>query len=310
MQIEGIYRDLTEKIDKTRLLVDASMKEYTSFRAGGKAALLVIPKTMEEFKYAVKTLARFGVEFLVMGNGTNLLVTDEGYEGVILRIGSDLAQIEVMDTQVKAQAGALLTAVANSALENDLIGFEFASGIPGSLGGAAFMNAGAYGGEMSQLVQSVQVLSKDGREEYSLTVEEMNYGYRKSLLMERGDFVTGVTLNLSRGNHETIAQTMKDLTDRRTKKQPLKYPSAGSFFKRPVGHYAGQLIEEANLKGLRVGGARVSPLHAGFIINEKDATAADILDLMKLVQNIVYDRTGVMLEPEVRIIGRQGKEHD
>lgn len=304
MQIEGIYHELTQKIDQSRLLFNASMKEYTSFRVGGKVALLVLPKTMGEFKDAVSTLASLEAEFLVMGNGTNLLVTDDGYSGVILRIGSDLAQIEVMDTRVKAQAGALLTAVANRALENDLTGFEFASGIPGSLGGAVFMNAGAYGGEMSHVVQSVQVLSKDGKEEYSLTNEEMKYGYRKSLLMERGDFVTAVTLKLSQGNHETIAETMRDLTERRTTKQPLKYPSAGSFFKRPVGHYAGQLIEQASLKGLSVGGARVSPLHAGFIINEKDATATDIIDLMKLVQNIVYDRTGVMLEPEVRIIGR------
>lgn len=305
MQIDQVYQELTKQIDQSSLQKNAPMREYTSFRTGGEAALLITPKTVEEVQVAIRFLAQSEMDYMVMGNGSNLLVLDSGYEGAIVRIGSDLAKIEVTGDQVKAEAGALLKEVSAQALSHHLTGFEFASGIPGSIGGAAFMNAGAYGGEMSHVVENLLVLKRDGKEVYQVSGEEMQYGYRQSLLMERGDFVLSVTLGLKKGEYNTIAATIKDLENRRMQKQPLQYPSAGSFFKRPKGYFAGQLIEESNLKGLAVGGARISPLHAGFLINENNATATDIMNLMKLVQTTVYDRTGVMLEPEVRIIGKQ-----
>lgn len=305
MQIEQVYQVLARQIDQSRLQMNAPMREYTSFRAGGEAALLITPKTIEEVQAVIHLLAHSETDYMVMGNGSNLLVLDTGYEGAIVKIGSDLARIEITGNQVKAEAGALLKEVSNQALHHHLSGFEFASGIPGSIGGAAFMNAGAYGGEMSQVVEDLLVLKRDGSELYRVSGEEMQYGYRQSLLMDRGDFILTVTLKLQPGEFDTITTTIEELTRRRTQKQPLQYPSAGSFFKRPKGHYAGQLIEESNLKGLAVGGARISPLHAGFLINENNATATDIINLMKLVQTTVYDRTGVMLEPEVRIIGKQ-----
>lgn len=304
MQIDRIYQELAERITEDRLITDAPMKEFTSFKAGGKVSLLVNPANMESFRFAVEVLSRSKTEYLVMGNGSNLLVRDGGYSGVILRIGADLAHIETKGDCIEAEAGALLSAVADRALEAGLTGLEFASGIPGSLGGAVFMNAGAYGGEMRHVVESVRVLSKDGLTESEIPCEAMEYGYRKSRLMSKGDIAIAATLKLTPGDRETIAANMKDLAERRRQKQPLQYPSAGSFFKRPEGHYAGQLIEEANLKGLAVGGARISPMHAGFLINENEATASDILDLMGLVQAIVQEKTGVRLEPEVRIIGQ------
>lgn len=303
MNIKKVTDELTGRIDKTRLIEQAPMKEYTSFRAGGNAALLVVPESIEELKYALKTLNEADVDYFVMGNGTNLLVKDGGYSGAIVRIGGDLAGVEVSGDRIRAEAGALLSVVAGKALEHRLTGFEFAAGIPGSLGGAVFMNAGAYDGEMSRVVESVLAVARDGSREYTLGNEEMQYGYRSSVLMKNGDLAVRATLKLNHGEYDSIAARMKELSEKRNAKQPLKYPSAGSFFKRPEGCFAGKLIQDANLKGLAVGGARVSPLHAGFIINEGGATAADIINLMKVVQNTVYDKFGIMLEPEVRIIG-------
>ena len=304
MKLDHIYSELLGQMGATRLIKNASMKEYTSFRAGGNAALLAIPASKAELKLVLQTLASSYLDnYFIMGNGTNLLVRDGGYSGAIVKIGGDLADVSVDGERITAEAGALLSVVASKALEHDLTGFEFAEGIPGSLGGATYMNAGAYDGEMCQVVEAVQAMSRDGEQEYTLTLQEMQYGYRNSILMEKGDLVISVVLKLKQGDHEAISSRMNELTTKRNLKQPLQYPSAGSFFKRPIGNYTGKLIQEANLKGLVVGGARVSPLHAGFIINEGGATATDIINLMKIVQNTVYDQSGIMLEPEVRIIG-------
>lgn len=303
MNIDKTYRVLAERINPTKLIKNASMKEHTSFRAGGPVALLVIPGSVEELKFILRTLVAEETDYFIMGNGTNLLVRDEGYNGVIVKIGSDLSRVTVTGEKITAEAGALLSVVSGKALEYSLTGFEFASGIPGSLGGAVFMNAGAYGGEMRQVIERVRVLSRDGKREYGLNAEEMQYGYRKSILMESGDIVLSADIKLTYGQREVIASKMKELASRRNEKQPLKYPSAGSFFKRPVGNFAGKLIQDANLKGKAIGDARVSPLHAGFIINEGNATATDIINLMELVQNTIYRQFGVLLEPEVRIIG-------
>ncbi len=304
-KIDGICSELEGAIGAERLTRNASMKEHSSFRAGGNADLLIIPASLDELRQTLKILSEAKVPHIVIGNGSNLLIRDGGYRGAIVKIGKQLAGIKIDGENIEAEAGALLSGVAAFALEHELTGFEFASGIPGSLGGAVFMNAGAYGGEMKQVVSSVRVISKDGREEKIVSVDEMDYAYRKSALMETGELVLSATIHLSKGKRAEIAATMRELTTKRNEKQPVCFPSAGSFFKRPEGNFAGKLIQEAGLMGARVGGAAVSTLHAGFIINDGGASASDILELMKKVQDEVFSRTGIMLEPEVQIMGEE-----
>ncbi len=305
MNIDLIYRVLLEEMDSRQLIKEAPMHEYTSFKAGGKAALMVIPQDIVQLQFAMNVIAEEKVPYFIMGNGTNLLVRDRGYSGTIVKIGSALSRIQVNGSTIEAEAGALLKDVAEKALQMGLTGFEFASGIPGSIGGAAFMNAGAYDGEMKQVVEKIKVLTKDGSRIYSLTAEEMVYGYRKSILMEKNEIVLSATVRLTAGDRDQIALKMEDLNTRRRQKQPQNYPSAGSFFKRPPGNYAGTLIQASGLKGTSVGGAMVSELHAGFIVNTGGATASDIVALMKLVQDRVFADAGVRLEPEIRIIGEE-----
>ena len=300
-----------------RIIGDADMGKYTSFRAGGKAMALVEVENKEQLKAVLQFADEENIPHILLGNGSNTLFKDGGYEGLVIRLGDCFGYtgIESEDhkkaaldkpgerVQVSCGASMLLSTVAMFMREEGISGMEFASGIPGSIGGAIFMNAGAYGGEMKDIVASVHAVSPDGREEKDFTNEEMDFGYRHSALQENGWIVTDVTFNLTAGNKEEIAAVMKDLNAKRNAKQPVNYPSAGSTFKRPEGYFAGKLIEDAGLKGLTVGGAQVSTLHSGFIINIGGATATDILQLIALVQNTVYDKFGVMLEPEVRIIG-------
>ncbi|MGI6731759.1 MAG: UDP-N-acetylmuramate dehydrogenase [Anaerovoracaceae bacterium] len=303
MDINKVYDELTLQIDKELMILDAPMKDYTSFKAGGKAALLVQPNTIEELQKVVRVLSQGAVNHMVMGNGTNLLIKDSGYSGVIIKLGKTFGAIEVEGDEIKAGAGVLLSEVAKKALDSSLTGFEFAAGIPGSIGGAAFMNAGAYDGEMSQVILSAQVLSKDGSRVYEIEKDEMDLSYRHSIFQENQDIILNVTIKLHPGEKELIREKMQELQARREEKQPLSYPSAGSSFKRPKGHYAGKLIHDSGLRGLSLGGAQVSSLHAGFIINTGDATASDIINLMEVVRNTVFDKFGVMLEPEVKVIG-------
>ncbi len=303
--LKTIYNELKGFMDCESLLCNAPMKHLTSFCAGGNADLLVIPKSQAELSKVMTVLYEGEVNSFIMGNGTNLLVQDGGFRGVIVKIGSNIGEIDVEGERIHVGAGALLSEVSAKALEAGLTGFEFASGIPGSMGGAAYMNAGAYDGDMSDVVEKVKVLCRDGKREYTLSVNDMEYGYRHSLLMNTEDIIVSVSLKLRPGNRAMILSKMQELERRRKDKQPFDYPSAGSFFKRPEGYFAGKLIEEAGMKGARVGGARVSTLHAGFIINEKDATAADILGLMKEIQGLVHEKAGVRLSPEVRIIGEE-----
>lgn len=303
MDIDQIYDELSLQIDKSRMIPDAPMKEYTSFRAGGNAALLVKPENAEELSYALKMLSERGVEHMVMGNGSNLLVKDSGYRGVILRIGEPFQEVNVTGDCMEAGAGVLLSAAARAAQDASLTGFEFASGIPGTVGGAVFMNAGAYDGEISYILESAEILSGDGSRIFTLKKDELELSYRHSLLQRTGDVLLKAVFCLEKGDREKIDARMKELTARRTEKQPLNYPSAGSFFKRPHNHFAGKLIQNAGLQGLTVGGAQVSTLHAGFIINIGEATAANIIDLMEIVRSTVFEEFGVLMEPEVRIIG-------
>lgn len=294
---------LKKETPNSIIIEDAEMKEYTSFKAGGKASLLVVPQSVSELKQTVHLIASREIPFMIMGNGTNLLIRDGGYHGVVIRLSAPLAQINVEGNVVSAGAGASLAVVARTAMEAGLSGLEFASGIPGSLGGGIFMNAGAYGGELKDVTTSVQVLDRKGEHITVLSSDEMMFGYRHSKLMETGGIVLSASFSLKNGEKQQIAATMKEYTDRRNQKQPMDLPSAGSFFKRPEGHFAGKLIQDAGLAGLTVGGAQVSTKHCGFLVNQEDATATDIITLMHLVQATVLDQSGILLEPEVRIIG-------
>ncbi len=280
-----------------------SMAGYTSFQAGGKADLLVTPNSVKELLEILKLLHQEGCPFIILGKGTNLLFLDGGYPGVVVHLGEPFSAITVAENTMTVGAGAALSVVARTAMEHELTGLEFASGIPGSLGGGVFMNAGAYGGEMKDVVVQGEVVSQDGKHTRILTPVEMAYEYRHSSLMESGEIVLSATLQLKPGDREKISAKMKDFNNRRNQKQPMALPSAGSFFKRPQGHFAGKLIQDAGLAGLSYGGAQVSPQHCGFIVNNGGATAADILTLMHMVQGTVLDKFGVFLEPEVRIIG-------
>lgn len=304
MDHKKIREQLTVQIDEGRVIANAPMKEHTSFQAGGCAALLIQPGKREELIYAIDVLRSFGMDYVVMGNGTNLLIRDGGYDGAILKLGKSFSSVQINGDTVEAEAGALLSAVGREVLEASLAGFAFAAGIPGSIGGAVFMNAGAYDGEFSSLVASAEVLSKEGDKIFSLTNEEMKLSYRSSIFHQSGDILLKVKLKLAPGDKEEIKLHMADLAARRREKQPLSLPSAGSTFKRPAGHFAGKLIQDAGLRGLSLGGAQVSPLHAGFVVNNGKATATDILDLMEIVKQTVLDQFGILLEPEVRILGK------
>jgi len=279
------------------------MSQYTSFKAGGKADALIIPGDLNELREALVKLSKSGAGYMVMGNGSNILVSDSGYSGTIVKIGEPFSHITIDGEELTAGGGTLMSSVAKAAMEAGLAGFEFASGIPGSIGGAVFMNAGAYENEMKNIIKYVNMISKDGSREFTMSADEMKFAYRYSILHDTGDIVTSVTLKLDKGSTGEIKEKTRELMELRNKKQPVSLPSAGSFFKRPPGNFAGKLIQDAGLKGLSVGGAKVSELHAGFIVNDKNATATDIIDLMHLVQHTVYDKFGVNLEPEVRIIG-------
>ncbi len=278
------------------------MCRHTSFRTGGKAACLVQIEDVRQLRLLLSYLRKTENQFFILGNGTNLLVSDRGYDGVIIQIGSGMSDIKVEQERICVQAGALLSQTARRAMEEGLAGMEFASGIPGSIGGGIVMNAGAYGGEMRQIVESVTVLNADG-EEMELDCDTMEFGYRTSVIRNRPFIVTQAVLKLVKGEKEEIRIKMEEFAVRRRAKQPLEYPSAGSAFKRPEGYFAGKLIMDSGLRGYRVGGAQVSEKHCGFIINTGNATSEDIAELMTEVQERVKERFGVLLEPEIVRLG-------
>lgn len=279
------------------------MGEYTSMKTGGPAAEMIIPEDGIELQTIIRELSERQTPYVILGNGSNTLVTDAGYSGTVIKMDRGMSGIRAENDRLICGSGALMKDVAAVALENGLTGFEFAAGIPGSIGGAVFMNAGAYDGEMKDIVETVTLLSSDGQEVTTAPAGSMDFGYRHSRVQETGEIVVSVTLKLEKGDRKAISERMEELARRRKEKQPWQYPSAGSFFKRPSGYFAGKLIDDAGLRGMTVGGAQVSEQHCGFIINRDHATTADIIDLMHLVQNTVYDKFGVKLEPEVRIIG-------
>ena len=278
------------------------MRYHTTFRTGGPAKYFYKVSSIEDLIKVLDECNDKKIKYTIIGNGSNLLVSDLGYDGAIIQIYDKFDKISVSGDTIKAEAGALLSKIAAVARDNGLSGMEFASGIPGTLGGAVVMNAGAYGGEMQDLIESVDVLS-DGRVR-RYTCEEMKFGYRKSILTEnKGMVVTGAIIRLIPDNKEEISKRMSELNRQRTLKQPLEYPSAGSTFKRPEGYFAGKLIMDSGLSGYKIGGAMVSPKHCGFVINTGDATSQDIYNLIIEIRDKVYSTYGVSLEPEVRIIG-------
>lgn len=278
------------------------MSRHTTFRIGGPADFYLCPHSTKEVQEIVEICKEENLPYFVLGNGSNLLVSDKGYRGVVIQLWKNFSDITVKDCCIQAKAGALLSKVAAEALEAGLTGMEFASGIPGTIGGAAFMNAGAYGGEMKDIIKSVKVLDTQG-EVRILPKEELKMGYRTSIVKEKGYTVLSVELELAKGNQEEIRNTMEDLKERRTSKQPLEMPSAGSTFKRPEGYFAGKLIMDSGLRGFSVGGAQVSEKHCGFVVNKGGATAMDVLTLIREVQRKVKEQFGVDLETEVRFLG-------
>lgn len=293
---------LFHTIDKEKIYVNEKMEKHTTFRIGGPADYFVMPSDVTDVKAVIELCEQEKVPYYVVGNGSNLLVGDKGFRGVIIQIAGNMNQMQADGEVITAQAGCSLAQIAGKALDEELAGFEFAAGIPGTLGGAVRMNAGAYGGEIKDVLESAVVLTKEGKV-MELSANEMEFGYRTSIIERTGWTILGGKIRLHKGKREEIKAVMDDLREKRVSKQPLEYPSAGSTFKRPKGYFAGKLIQDAGLRGFRVGGACVSEKHSGFVINIDHATADDVVSLMEQVDEKVRAQFGVGLEPEVRRIG-------
>lgn len=299
---QDLYNQLCEIVGSDNVHVDEEMKKHTTFRIGGPADFYVLPHSKDEIGRVVQVCKNTGEPFYVLGNGSNLLVGDKGYRGVIIQIFKNYSDIIIEGTQITAKSGALLSKVAKKALDAGLTGFEFASGIPGTIGGAVVMNAGAYGGEMKDVILSATVMTQEGSIQ-KLSNQELQLGYRTSLVARQNDIVLEVSLELKKGDSDQIRSLMEELKNKRVTKQPLEYPSAGSTFKRPEGYFAGKLIMDAGLRGFSVGDAQVSEKHCGFVINKGNASARDIVALMDEVTGRVKEQFGVTLEPEVKRLG-------
>ena len=296
---------IRENIPEAQIRLDEPMSKHSSFRIGGPADVVVTVCSEEELSNILSLLHSEDVRYMLIGNGSDLLFADEGYRGVIVKLGGDFEHIEVVpscDDEIRVGAARMLSSTANFARDKGLTGLEFASGIPGTFGGALFMNAGAYGGEMKDVVESVSLMKSDGSEVYELSGEEMEFSYRNSVLQHNDDIALFAMVRLHKDDKEAITERMNDLAERRRTKQPVNFPSAGSTFKRPIGGYAAALIEEAGLKGRTVGGAQVSEKHSGFVINIGGATSKDVRELIEIVAQEVEKNSGIKLEPEVRII--------
>lgn len=299
---EELLKSLRGILSEENILIDEPMSRHTTFKTGGPASLFIRPDSVSQLKECLAVLRDAAEPFYILGNGSNLLVSDKGYKGVMISL-SGLKNLEIIDEiKVVAQAGCLNSQIAALTRENSLTGFEFAAGIPGTIGGAMIMNAGAYGGEMKMITESVTLITPEG-EIAVFSNEDMAFGYRTSAIKDKGYVVLEVTLMLQKGDREKITGTMSELALKRKEKQPLEYPSAGSTFKRPEGYFAGKLIEDAGLRGYRVGGARVSDKHCGFVVNMGGATSEDVYRLICDVRDKVKAASGVTLEPEVILLG-------
>lgn len=298
----NIYDKVVDIVGEENVHTDEPMSRHTTFRIGGNADYFVKPGNADEVAAVIAVCREYNIPYFILGNGSNLLVSDDGYRGMIINIMDNMDSVTVDGRIITAQAGAMLVRVSVMARDNALTGLEFASGIPGTIGGAVYMNAGAYGGEMKNVVKTVRAIDEYGRI-YELDFEKMDFSYRHSIVEERKLIVLEVTLELEHGSREAIDDRMKELAEARRSKQPLEYPSAGSTFKRPEGYFAGKLIMDAGLRGYSVGGAQVAEKHCGFVINKGGATASDVVELIRDVQHDVDDKFGVTLEPEVKMLG-------
>ena len=297
-----MLEQLRKLVGEDHVWINEPMKNHTTFRAGGCADYLVEPESVDAVREIVRLCCQENMPYYVVGNGSNLLVSDRGFRGVILQLFKNFSDLRVEGNRLYVQAGTLLSRTAKKALDASLTGFEFAAGIPGTIGGAMVMNAGAYGGEMKDVTEEVTVLTKEG-EVKVLKREELEMGYRTSIIAKKGYLVLEAVLKLTDGDPQEIRAVMEDLKKKRISKQPLEYPSAGSTFKRPKGYFAGKLIMDAGLRGFQVGGAQVSEKHCGFVINTGDATAEDVTELIRQVAERVKEQSGVTLEPEVKLLG-------
>ena len=298
----NIYDKVVDIVGEENVHTDEPMSRHTTFRIGGNADYFVKPGNADEVAAVIVVCREYNIPYFILGNGSNLLVSDDGYRGMIINIMDNMDSVTVDGRIITAQAGAMLVRVSVMARDNALTGLEFASGIPGTIGGSVYMNAGAYGGEMKNVVKTVRAIDEYGRI-YELDSEKMDFSYRHSIVEERKLIVLEVTLELEHGSREAIDDRMKELAEARRSKQPLEYPSAGSTFKRPEGYFAGKLIMDAGLRGYSVGGAQVAEKHCGFVINKGGATASDVVELIRDVQHDVDDKFGVTLEPEVKMLG-------
>ena len=298
----NIYDKVVDIVGEENVHTDEPMSRHTTFRIGGNADYFVKPGNADEVAAVIVVCREYNIPYFILGNGSNLLVSDDGYRGMIINIMDNMDSVTVDGRIITAQAGAMLVRVSVMARDNALTGLEFASGIPGTIGGAVYVNAGAYGGEMKNVVKTVRAIDEYGRI-YELDSEKMDFSYRHSIVEERKLIVLEVTLELEHGSREAIDDRMKELAEARRSKQPLEYPSAGSTFKRPEGYFAGKLIMDAGLRGYSVGGAQVAEKHCGFVINKGGATASDVVELIRDVQHDVDDKFGVTLEPEVKMLG-------
>lgn len=297
-----IKQKFSEMLDSSQVLFDEPMNCHTTFKIGGPADVFVVPKNIDDVKCAINICRDEEIPYFILGNGSNLLVSDRGYRGAIIQMDRNMGDIKVNGDEISAAAGAMLSSIAVAAKRASLTGFEFAGGIPGTLGGAVVMNAGAYGGELKDVLVEATVMDNNGNV-FDIPVDKLEMGYRTSIVKTAGYIVLGAKIALKPGNIEEITAMSKKLSEQRISKQPLEYPSAGSTFKRPEGYFAGKLIMDSGLRGYSVGGAQVSEKHCGFVINKGGATAQDVCDLMKHVTEVVYDKCGVTLEPEVKFLG-------
>lgn len=299
---QEFYSRLEHILREEQILQNELMARHTTFRIGGPADYFLIPDDKEQVRRIIEICKEENMPYYIIGNGSNLLVSDKGYRGVVIQLYTRMAEIRADGENIHAQAGASLAKIAAAALREELTGFEFAAGIPGTLGGACIMNAGAYGGEMKDVLEEVTVLTKEG-EIRVISKENLDMGYRTSAAAKNGDTVLEAVIKLEKGEKNKIQARMEELKEKRISKQPLEYPSAGSTFKRPEGYFAGKLIQDAGLRGYRIGGAMVSEKHCGFVINAGGATAADVDALIKYISQKVNEHAGVTLEPEVKRLG-------
>lgn len=305
MRDDQLFKDKIYTIlREDQVLIDEPLKDYTSFKIGGPCDYFMKPENINEISGILKLCHEASIPVFILGNGSNLLVTDKGYRGAVIHLYTNFNRVEVIENTIRAEVGISLAALAGMAARNHLTGLEFASGIPGTLGGAVYMNAGAYGGEMKQVVTEVVAVSREG-EVKTFSADELEFGYRHSKLQDTNYIALDVTMVLEDGEKSAIKDMMKDLNSRRKEKQPLEYPSAGSTFKRPEGYYAGKLIMDSGLSGYRIGDAMVSDKHCGFVINAGDATFNDVYQLIQYIQKEVLQKYGVELEREVKIIGER-----